>query len=93
MITIWKYDIHPEARGAHFTLQMPEGSEILHVETQKGTPCMWVRLDPDAPDVEREFITIGTGHELPPGIPLDHIGTYQLHDGVFVGHLFERTAR
>jgi len=83
MKTIWKYDIQPNT-----PVSIPEDSQILTVQVQNQTPCLWVLVDPDAPVVTRHFNTYGTGHLILDD-PGEYIGTFQLHDGAFVFHVFE----
>lgn len=83
--TIWKYDLKVNDI-TH--LYSPKDSEILCVQIQNGEPCIWVKVNPEATKELRSFIIIGTGHEIDV-IPKKYIGTFQLYDGSFVGHLFE----
>lgn len=85
-MTIWKFVFNVSDR---FTILMPEGAEILAVQTQNETPCVWARVNPSAPLVGRDFAVFGTGHEVPDDVAYAHVGTFQLHGGTFVGHLFE----
>lgn len=87
MKTIWKYEIFPEA-----TIEMPVGSKILDVQVQFDKPCIWVLVNSDVTvkKVKRRFICYGTGHSIP-DYPGEFIGTFQLHGGGLVFHLFEVT--
>lgn len=85
MHTIWKFEI--EVIDAQI-IEMPQGAIILCVQTQEGRPVLWARVNPDNPKVGRKIITHGTGH-LVQETTGDHIGTYQLHDGALVFHVFE----
>ena len=78
MRTIWKYEIKPQ-------IEMPEGSEIIHVENQNGVPTLWALVCPNALPVQRSFSIRGTGH--PVDSILHHLKSWQ--DGQFVWHLFE----
>ncbi len=84
--TIWKYAVEMTDR---FILRLPAGAEILCIQTQDGKPQMWARVCPEYPLVGRQFAIIGTGHAAPPPTGGRYIGTFQVHDGVFVWHLFE----
>ena len=42
MKTIWKYDIKPASKQE---IAMPEGAVILTVQTQRGSPCLWVEVE------------------------------------------------
>lgn len=74
-------------------ISMPKSAKILSLQTQRSSPCIWALVDPDEEiDTCRSFITIGTGITLPEETDtkrLDFIGTFQLRDGIFVGHVFE----
>jgi hypothetical protein len=86
METIHKYQIHPAER---FVLKMPEDAEILCVQMQDKRPCLWARVDLDDENVGRFFRIVGTGQALPADKLLSYVGSFQMYDGQFVGHLFE----
>lgn len=87
--TIWKYPLQVTDLQ---NLEVPIGSELLTVQTQDGVPCLWVLVH--NAEGKKEIIkltTIGTGNEIKPDINISkesYIGTYQLHGGAFVGHVF-----
>ena len=88
--TIWKFELETTDNQ---TLKMPVGAEILTVQTQSDKPCLWALVDPNA-EKEGRFIEIfGTGHPVgyDMGIDRKYIGTYQLHGGSLVFHVFEYT--
>mgnify|MGYP001556087392 CR=1 FL=1 len=70
---------------------MPKGSIILSVQVQGNQPCLWAFVNTKELGHEvRNIAVVGTGHKLPEGIdPRYFLGTYQLHQGSFVGHVFE----
>lgn len=70
------------------SVPMPEGAKILAVQTQYGVPVIWAMVDPDKPTTDVVIVTVGTGHIVPVEGPLHHIGTYQMDEGRFVGHVF-----
>ena len=85
-LTVWKY---PLAFGSQ-TILMPQNARILAVQTQHNEPQLWALVNPEAPDETRRFLTIGTGTEFEADrLLLDYIGTFQLHSGSLVFHLFE----
>jgi hypothetical protein len=87
--TIWKVEIPVEDE---IKLQMPEGAEILDVQTQHETPCLWFACNPANKLVERHFRLIGTGHHYYDYEQMKYIGTFQITNltlGTFVGHVFE----
>ena len=87
MKVIWKFPLIIRNKQ---TLSLPAGSEILTIQTQRNAPCMWVLLDPTQSFMEeRVFITHTTGMV---GVESNekYIGTYQVDDGYYVGHVFEQ---
>lgn len=69
-------------------MKMPKDSTILTVQVQNGTPCLWALVDTDKEAEERFIRIIGTGHPVPENV-LRYIGTFQVLEGTFVGHVFE----
>jgi hypothetical protein len=49
-------------------------------------------LDPEAENVKRQFVVLGTGHPTTEAEMLTHLGTFQLFEGELVMHLFEYDA-
>lgn len=87
MRTIWKFPFHIDGT---VSLRMPEGAVVVHVDVQNGQPTLWALVDENAATEVREFHIFGTGHKVPDGVGLNHhVGSFQLLDGVFVGHMFE----
>jgi hypothetical protein len=77
------------------TINMPKGARIIHCAMQNEHPQLWAIVDPDLQPAERRtFYIRGTGHDLPkndrydPAV-LTHIGTFLMHAGAFVFHVFE----
>jgi len=68
---------------------MPKGANIISLQTQFDTPCIWAIVNPDASKEKRTFFTIGTGHKYPNFTGLVHIGSYSIQGGVLVFHVFE----
>ena len=72
---------------------MPQNARILCVQPQNGKPCIWAIVKAFQPNEEREFEIYGTGNPFYEnahyGKETTYIGTYQLSDIGFVGHLFE----
>jgi len=85
---IWKFKIIP----GPFSIMMPKGAEVIHVETQRDEGCMWVLVDPIAEKDDRYFEVFGTGENIhyDMGVDRKHLGTFLLHGGGLVLHLFER---
>jgi len=72
--TIYKYEIRSTDVQV---VMMPEDAKILTVQTQHGTPCLWVGVVVENPEKERTIKIYGTGRCLPEN-PGEYIGTYQL---------------
>ena len=86
MKTIWKY---PIGIDAEIKIEIPMFAEILTVQVQYGEPNLWVLVDEDNKYEVRKFICYGTGHQIECK-DLLYIGTFQLLEGKFVWHLFEK---
>ena len=95
MKTIWKF---PLPKVTPFVAWLPEQAEILCVQTQGDSPCIWAIVDSDATKENRVFHIVGTGREVPPGAK-QYIDTFQkppsssedADQTVYVFHLFENT--
>ena len=86
---IWKFNLKVTDVQ---DIEIPHGSILLSVQNQNETPCLWALIyDTEA---EKEVIrlrTIGTGNPISDDDfnPKDFLGTYQLNNGSFVGHVFQ----
>lgn len=85
MKTIWKFPLKVIDVQA---IEMPSGANMLAVQMQQGTPCVWAEVDPEAERVTRHIAIFGTGHPMPDRV-MEYISTFQLHDGALVFHAFE----
>lgn len=83
MKTIWKYEI---AIADEQVIQMPGGAEILTVQVQHGTPCIWAIVDSDNASNPRRFRMYGTGHKVDE--TGTYVGTFHIRNGTLVFHLF-----
>ena len=85
---IWKDPLELQEKAI---IPMPKGAEVISVASQFNKACMWALVDPKAELEPREFKVAGTGldivHDV--DVPLKFIGTFQLAEGRFIGHLFE----
>lgn len=85
---VFKYPIHPA--DSRFTVDLPFNAEIIHVGMQRGQLCMWAVVEEDNSPEPRDFIIVGTGHQIPDVNPLKHLGSFFTDpDGTYVFHLFE----
>ena len=70
-------------------IEMQQGAEILCIQTQNETPCIWALVEPNATVVKRAFEIFGTGHNIPENANRKYVGTYQLENGQLTFHCFE----
>ena len=87
--TIWKYTL--ETMDFQ-TLEIPKNAQLLTIQVQ-GTHCrLWALVDPEEATEERDFEIFGTGNPVhcDMGVVRSYIGSYQLHGGELVFHVFER---
>lgn len=83
--SIWKFPI--ETRDKQI-INVSAGAEFLSVQIQHGKPCIWAKVNPENTTVRTNVVIIGTGKSANASDKLQFIGTYQLSDGNFVGHVF-----
>lgn len=79
MKTIWKYTL--EITDIQH-VDLPEGAEVLHVDNQNESLCMWALVDPKAkPGPMRYFEIFGTGHPIKEdvGVSRKFLGTVIMH--------------
>ena len=86
MKAIWKYSIQI---SDSIIVDMPEGAEILTVQTQNNIACIWAKVDDNKVMVQRHLQMIGTGHDITDRKIGKYIGTFQIEGGVLVFHLFD----
>lgn len=69
-------------------VSMPKGARILSLKTQRGRPCIWALVDPQAPVVQRRLAVYGTGFDVP-AEPGRFVDTFLMEHDNFVFHLFD----
>ena len=87
---IYKYQLETTTQQV---INLPVNAEILTVQNQNELPCLWALVDSEQKETEERYIEIfGTGHDVgyDMGIERKYIATYQLMNGNFIGHVFER---
>ena len=91
MKSIYKYTLEDTDLQ---TVTMPQGAKILCVQTQRGAVCLWAEVDTDKPGEDRTIEVFSAGHEMRSdmGLSRQYIGTYQLFDGAWIFHVYERGA-
>jgi hypothetical protein len=91
MKLIFKYELKSMYHGADNTVYMPEQYELLDIQNQDGTVCLWAVVDNMAPKVAHVFRVLGTGFGdeiLENGSK--YLRTVQHREIGFVWHIFER---
>jgi len=83
-VRVYKYEL---PIGDWVSITMPEGAEPLCVAVQKGIPMLWARVMVGNPPVVHHFRIAGTGHDLGSNVGR-HVGTFQMHSGELVFHVF-----
>jgi len=84
---IWKYVL---TTTDNQTIKMPKGAQILTFQIQNGKPCLWALVNPSLTETERYIEIHGTGNYIEESLlERKYIGTYQLHGGSLVFHVFE----
>lgn len=81
--TIWKF---PLAITDQQAISMPSYADIVSVQRQGDSLCLWAIVAPENPQQRRDIRIVGTGHPMPDD-RLVFIATVQ--DGPFVWHVFE----
>ena len=89
MRAVWKFPLGP--LNDLIDVAMPVGAEIVFVGVQHGEPMLWARVQVEAPLETRRFRVAGTGHVLADEVG-PHVGSFMLHDGAIVVHVFEDSA-
>lgn len=84
-IQIWKFPLPVEDV---VDIKMPAGAELLCVQLQNGSPCLWAKVDVKSTPTARRFYVVGTGHPMPVKAK-NYVGTFQLSGGQLVFHVFE----
>jgi hypothetical protein len=86
---IWKWELSVADLQI---IMMPIGAQVLSVQVHRGAPQLWAMVDETSPAEPRTFATVGTGHTMTKNAIYGRfIGTYQLHGGDLVFHVFEHS--
>lgn len=88
--TVWKY-VWPFPSNK-MMLELPQGSQPLHVHNQGKQLCLWICVAVGNPTLEvRHFELCGTGHPAPAAEFSKYIGSAHMGSprGEFVWHIFE----
>lgn len=87
MKTIWKFELKVDGRQE---IDLPEGAQIMSVQEQHGSLCLWAMCEHGAIPKRRTIRIYGTGHAVSDADRLTFIGTVQMRGGVLVWHVFEQ---
>lgn len=68
---------------------VPQAAQFLHVAEQHGRVSLWFKCETGNPLAMRRIRVIGTGNAIPEKGALVYIGTFMMHGGDFVWHVFE----
>lgn len=72
------------------TIKMPVGTEILSIQNQHDSLCIWALVDTQQSQFQlRTFRIYGTGHPIEVMNGHDYIGSVQFDGGFLVWHVFE----
>ncbi len=85
-MTIWKFPLLVEDEQI---INVPKGAQLLHIETQYNTPCLWAMVDELREKEPIKIFTCGTGQPINATVKQEYLGTYQLRGGQFIGHVFK----
>ena len=86
MKTIHKY---PLSILDYQTIEIPEGSRLLCVQTQNGEPQLWAKVDTSKPMEELTLMLFGNGQRFTEN-PGDYIDTFKMAGDALVFHVFVR---
>jgi hypothetical protein len=70
---------------AYLSVPLPRKARVVHVELHNGEPCLWVDLDTDAKEEQRQFSMIETGQPVP--LEASYLGTFLI--ALRSWHLFQ----
>jgi len=85
MKTVWKFPLRPTGVQR---ISMPRDSTILTVQRQGQFLSLWALVETDKEPVDRLFIIAMSGKPLPDEVER-YIGTFQIPEQNFIGHVFE----
>jgi len=87
-VTIFRYVFETTDE---FELSMPLHAKILAVQAKGNAPSMWAMVnEAETVNEKRKFRVYGTYQQIEvPLSHLDYLGTYQLHGGTLIFHVFE----
>ena len=74
-----------------WSLDMPQDSKILSVQSQFGQPVLWALVDTENNEITRSFRIFSTGEEITEmsGAYWEHVGSLQIEGGRWTWHVME----
>ena len=81
---IWKWTL---PTLGYDVIEIPHGAKMLTVQMQHGEPQLWALVDEEMYKDRVQIAVYGTGNPIPDN-PGEYIGTFQLHNGDLVFHVF-----
>lgn len=99
MRSIYKYKLEhpPEPYPTTREIEMPEGSQLLHVHEQGEDIYVWAEVNTSRKPVKYRYCIFNTGEDIRPSPNMNYIGTvhirYVTADGsiVYVHHVYMET--
>jgi hypothetical protein len=88
MFTIWKYEL--SFKEVQY-ISLPQGYEILSVQNQRETICIWALVNPEHYKVTKYVKLFDTGEEITyqgEDDLMHYIGTVLFSGGGYVKHVF-----
>ena len=89
MKKIWKYSLGQlnSVRDSQHkvVVSVKVGARPLCVGMHSGICCVWAEVEPEAPEINVTFFSVGTGHGVVPGRNT-YLGT--VIDGDYVWHVY-----
>ena len=85
MKTIWKFQLEITDNQS---VSIPSGYELLAVQTQNETPCLWALVNPKNKEENLKIRIIGTGHPIEKSFNGKYLGTFQVFGGGGIFHVF-----
>lgn len=89
MWIIYKYQLYTPV----IELVLPKGFKVLCIQVQNYVPYIWILSNLTIEGTETIlFHTYGTGRPISQE-PTNYIGTFQLEESSYVGHVFQEVLR
>lgn len=79
MKTVYKYQLDLNDINI---IRLPRDYQLLCVQMQFNTPCIWALVEPENEPVERKVRIVGTGHPFPDEEQYTYLGTITVSAGV-----------